>query len=663
MTRLGRDFLMRVQHWLATLVGASGLLVGVQHGLFAQDQAGSYRIAPPQYGQVAPGPPVAPAGPPTSYNASLTGPEYGGGYPEMIPPVPPAIGPNGVDGSTVQPWPTTSPYDNGYQSFMNLGGIWDRIQRNTDRKWYFNSDLLFMSTRATQGIFGNPGAQTYTRQVRDFIDGSSSTSSSGGSGGTGSGSGSNPNAGDQLINKGFIVNSPDQIAGYFNNYNAVNLNNLGDPATQGARFSLGEWNPDKSGWAWTFWFGGTAVADFNAADSDGFTQHPEDTARLEQIIRFLQNASPQTLSTITSPDDIDVALGGVGKKDLTASQIIQMDLLNLRGLPVADGTPRGQTIPYDIYFDVRVTSAQIGTHLDYYFTPFLERKWITVSAGVGVEYLNIRETVSFLGIDSGMLYGAPATSSSSTSGVGGTLDRDYKAQSLPNGIDDNQDGIIDNAGTPEPGPAPASTSTALLFSFPSPFALLPASIDVTANTNLVGPTAGIRYLIGGDSFHIIGETKFGLMANIETIEVSGNNIGSTTRVNGNIVTFPAELTGARGNPQAETQQDLFIPSPGDPNPNEFDSSAQHSHISPMIEQSLIAEAPVFKYVPVLGKMWPFANANLRAGYTFIWVGDVIQTNQSIDYQGDPMAGLVPRIVVDRGSWWTENWSVGASWNW
>ncbi len=449
---------MRVQHWLATLVGASGLLVGVQHGLFAQDQPGSYQIAAPQYGQVSPGPPAAPAGPPTSYNASLTAPEYGG-YPEVIPPVPPAIGPNGVDGSTVQPWPTTSPYDNGYQSFMNLGGIWDRIQRNTDRKWYFNSDLLFISTRAAQGIFGNPGAQTYTRQVRDFIDGStSSTGGSGGTGGTGSTTGTNPNSGTQLlINEGFIVNTPAQITGYFNNYNAVNLNNLGDPATQGARFSLGEWNPDKSGWAWTFWFGGTAVADFNAVNSDGFTQHPEDTARLEQIIRFLQTASPQTLAAITSPDDIDVDLGGVGKKDLTASQIIQMDLLNLRGLPVADGTPRGQTIPYDIYFDVRVTSAQIGTHLDYYFTPLIERKWITVSAGVGVEYLNIRETVSFLGIDSGMLYGTASSSSGQQQhNDRDRFQRDYKAQSLPNGIDDNQDGIIDNATVPEPGPAPSS---------------------------------------------------------------------------------------------------------------------------------------------------------------------------------------------------------------
>ena len=669
---------MRVQHWLATLVGASGLLLGAQHGLYAQDQPGAYQIASPQPGQglagpIAPptGPPMGPpTGPPTSYNASLSGPEYGG-YPQVIPPVPPSIGPTGVDGQSIQPYPTISPFNEGYTSFFNLGGIWDRVQRNTDRHFYFNADFLFITTRSQPGIFGNPGAQSYVRQERDFINASSTSSTSSTSTSSTSGT-TNSGAGNQLlIDEGFIVNTPAQLASYFNYYNAVNLNNLGEPASNGARFTFGDWNPDHSGWAWTLWFGGTGVAELNAAQTDGFTQHPEDTERLEQIIKFLQNASPQTLIALGSPfslDSIDVALGGVGKKDLTANQIFQMDLLNLRGLPVGDGSPRGQTIPYDIYFDVRTTTSQIGTHLDYYFTPFLERKWLSVSAMVGAEYLNIREGLTFEGIDSGMLYGG---TSSSSSGNTLTLDRDFKAQSTPNGIDDNQDGIIDNAASPEPGPVSSTTSgsttttsTGFLFSFPSPFALLPATIDIQTNTNLAGPTAGLHYLIGNsEGFHLIGETRFGLMANWETIELSGNNIGSTTRVNGNFVNFPAELTGNRGNPQAEQAQDLFIPSPTDPNPNAFDSSQQHSHISPLIAQSIILEAPVFQYVPILGKMWPFAHANLRGGYEFMWVGQVIQTNQSVDYEGDPMAGLKPRIEVDRGSWYSDNWSVGISWNW
>jgi hypothetical protein len=658
---------MRVQHWLATLVGASGLLLGVQNGLYAQQPAGAYQVAPPPYGQAMTGPVAAPIGPPTSYNASLTGPEYGG-YPEVIPPVPPPIGPNGMDGTTIQPYPTTSPFNDGFTSFFNLNGIWDRVQRNTDRHWYFNTDFLFISTRATQGIFGNPSAQTYVRQERDFINSTSSSTTSGtGGGGTGgTGGGSNTAAQNQLlINEGFIVDTPAQIASRFNYYNGMQLENLGDPTSNGARFTLGDWNPDHSGWAWTFWFGSTAVADFNAAST--ITQHPTDPGRLQQIIRFLENASPETLSTLSSIDDIDVALGGVGKKDLSATQVLEMNLLNLRGLPVSDGTPRGQTIPYDIYFDVRTTSAQIGTHLDYYFTPFLERKWLSVNAMVGAEYLNIRESLSFTGIDSGMLYG-PSTSTATTTAALSVPNRDFKAQSTPNGIDDNQDGIIDNAGAPEPSPTTSgsttgsTTSGAFGITLPTPFALLPATIDEQTNTNLFGPTIGLHYKIG-QTFRLIGETKFGLLANFETMELSGNNIGSTTRLNGNVANFPQELSGSRGTLQAEQQQDLFIPSPSDPNPNAFDSSAQHSHVSPLIEQSFILEAPVFQYVPILGKMWPFAHANLRGGYTFMWVGDVIQTNQSVDYQGDPMAGLKPRIEVSHGSWWSDNWSVGASWDW
>ena len=136
----------------------------------------------------------------------------------MIPPVPPPIGPTGVDGQSIQPYPTTSPFNEGYTSFFNLSGIWDRVQRSTDRHWYFDADFLFIDTRSTPGIFGNPAAQTYVRQERDFINLSSSTTStsstsstSGTSTSSTSSTGSTTNVGANnqlLINQGFIVNTP-----------------------------------------------------------------------------------------------------------------------------------------------------------------------------------------------------------------------------------------------------------------------------------------------------------------------------------------------------------------------------------------------------------------------------------------------------------------------
>jgi hypothetical protein len=354
-------------------------------------------------------------------------------------------------------------------------------------------------------------------------------------------------------------------------------------------------------------------------------------------------------------------------------------------LPVADNTARGQTIPYDVYFDVKTTSQQIGTNLDYYFTPIFERKWIMINPSVGVTYMNVKESLGFLGIDSGMLYNGGSSSSSSSTTVSGFL-RDYKAQSFPNGIDDNEDGIIDNAIITEAGPSSSTsgsssgsggssggssgsgsstTSTVVIgstISLPSPFALLPATIDISTSSNIVGPTGGLRYLIGGKSFHLIGETKFGVMADFEQIALSGNNIGSTTRVNGQPVLFQPEAVNLlHGN--VEYQQDLIIPTPANPNPNAFSSSETHAHVAPYFEQSLVAEAPVLQYIPYVNKISLLSNAQFRLGYQFIWIGNVINTNQSVDYEGDPMAGMFPTIQPTHSGWWTQNGSVGVSWNW
>ncbi len=344
----------------------------------------------------------------------------------------------------------------------------------------------------------------------------------------------------------------------------------------------------------------------------------------------------------------------------TPTQLFESDLQNLRGLPVADNTKAGQTIPYDIYFDVKTTSQQIGTNLDYYFTPIFERKWIMINPSVGVTYMNVKESLSFLGIDSGLLYSSA-----------GNL-RNFKAQSFPNGIDDNTDGIIDNAIFIEPGPSSVSssstssttstTSGTASVSMPTPFALVPATIDISTSSNIVGPTGGLRYLIGGKSFHITGETKFGIMADFEQIGLSGNNIGSTTRINGTPVTFPSGTVNTLHG-DAEYQQDLIIPTPANPNPNTFSSSETHAHVSPYFEQSFVAEAPVLQWIPYVNKISILSNAQFRLGYQFIWIGNMINTNQSVDYQGDPMAGMFPTIQPTHSGWWTQNGSIGVSWQW
>ena len=606
----------------------------------------------------------APATAPSTYNASMANPEYSSSYPSVIPIVPPPL-PANAYGSTISPYPQISPYDYSYQNDTNVGGIWEHTERTRDRKYYFNADFLFMSTKPPQGIFGNPNAQTYVRQERDFINSTSSSSSSSSSSSTSS---TSPDSSQLLQDQGFITQTPAYFASLANYYNALDLGTEGNIITEGARFTTGWWNPDNSGVGISFWFGGKGTDEFNAADDN--TQHPVDTKAAEQIIKFMQN---NLFELGTFPlDDITRYDTALNTSKLTPDQILEGSLLNLRGLPVSDNTARGQTIPYDIYFDVKTTSQQIGTSLEYYFTPIYERKWLSIAPSVGITYMNIRESLSFLGIDSGMLYSS-SSSSSSGSTTTGVSNRDFKEQSFPNGIDDDMDGIIDNAGSAEAGPSGSSGSSSSsssssgavpFFSFPTPFALLPATIDISTSSNVFGPTGGLRYLIGGKSFHIIGETKFGVMADFEQIGLSGNNIGSTTRVNGNPVNYPTELvTAALPNPSPETGQDLIIPTPQNPNPNAFSSSQTHAHASPYFEQSIIAEAPVLQYIPYVNKIWPLNAAQFRLGYTFIWIGNVINTNESVLYQGDPMAGMFPEIQPTHSGWWTQNGSIGVSWEW
>ena len=83
--------------------------------------------------------------------------------------------------------------------------------------------------------------------------------------------------------------------------------------------------------------------DFNAADDE--TQQPNDMAGFEQIIRFLQNnlvnSAVGTSRRLTSSDSIRRLTARSSRR----TQILERNLLNLRGLPVADNTARGQTIP------------------------------------------------------------------------------------------------------------------------------------------------------------------------------------------------------------------------------------------------------------------------------------------------------------------------------
>src|SRR5579872_7453411 len=214
---------MRVKRRLAIFLGLGLLLLGGRQSVQAQ-QPGVFQLnggnAPPTTGGALLAPGFnGPAAAPANFGASLSAPEYST-YPSVIPVVPPNLPPEAY-GPTVNPWPAISPFDHSYQSDRNVGGIWEQIERNRGRDWYFNADFLWMSTKPPAGIFGNPNAQTYVRQERDFINSTNSTgSTSSGSGGTGSGGTGNSttsNSTTQLLqDQGFITDTPAYFASLAN---------------------------------------------------------------------------------------------------------------------------------------------------------------------------------------------------------------------------------------------------------------------------------------------------------------------------------------------------------------------------------------------------------------------------------------------------------------
>lgn len=634
---------MRVQHWITP---ALGLMLALANG---RDASAQYLEDP--YG--SPGSASASVHPaahaighydnglPPAYDQPWVGADAYGGYPPAYTPVAayPFDGGNGY-GPSVQPWPMISPYDHAFSEHTNQGGLWQQATAGFGKKWYFRSEYLSTRTKKPEGIVGDTSTQSYFSQV--FPDEFSLIPGQGGGGDDGGdGEGGSDNA--SLADVNF--------------YNRHDLHSMRDIFGDGGRFSGGFWNEDGSGWGLGFWFTGDHDEVFDARDHNTRVQY-----ELRELIEIINLPTGQ-FGIVTN----------IGQAEVF--DILEANLLNLRGLPVNDGTEAGIVIPYDIYFQVTTRSQSLGANVSHYWTPFFQRRNIKVRPVAGARYLMIDEGFNFVGVDSGLLYG----------GDGETPTRDLKMQSVLNGIDDDDDGIVDNAGYNEGlgneggddgggGGGGGDTETVLFArAGNNPFNLTKSFVDVDTLSHLVGPEFGLSYDLGGDKFRLSGETKFGLMVNNERIELRGDNIGSITRsaFEGVEVVLPGEETeDGGGGGEGEEEDDTFIendpgllpPTAENPHPNAFADRESHTHFSPLFEQSIFADINIFGYVPVLKDIHILEEAKFRFGYTFIWANEIVTTNQSVVWDGKPTAGLFPHIKLKRETWWTSNYSFGVSWD-
>jgi hypothetical protein len=99
-----------------------------------------------------------------------------------------------------------------------------------------------------------------------------------------------------------------------------------------------------------------------------------------------------------------------------------------------------------------------------------------------------------------------------------------------------------------------------------------------------------------------------------------------------------------------------------PSANAFYDTNSSVHLSPLFEQSLTAEIPLFARVPVLRNVQSLEDAKLRLGWTFMAVGEVADPNQSINYTSNPRLGLFPSVQVQRDAFFQNTFNVGINWN-
>ena len=604
---------MRFKHWLTTILGTS-LIAASTLTAQAQSPAGmTPGMAYDGYG----GAPMPGSGPPAMYS----------------------------------PWPETSPYQNSFSQQQFNGGLWTESENNLQRRYLLNADYLTGVTRSSKALVGNTQALNYPQMLQAQL------TQQGGQGGQG-GQGNQ----QQSVLSPFLTSQANARVGYplygafdFRHSRKQVLNN-------GARVIWGYDRADDSGIRLGF-LTNQGLLDYDARSNlpaTRDTQRPFALYIVEQlhIINEL-NAQGNTAAATQLQSELNqlalqqpTTIGHFNNPNL----VLENNLDNLGGLPLNDGSIRtfadgttlgGVTTPFDLEFKIKLRSQLYGGNAEWVMSPVLSWGSLRVRPTAGLRYFYLNESFRFYGQDSGLSYGsAQQQGGGGGGGANQTLSPDIKLHSPPDRIDENNDGIVDNAGAIESGGQQQQgggggqqQNQQIFFSFHDHFRYpISSYLNNDAYQQLGGGEVGLNYDFGGDALLISGTTKFGLLANYAKVKLSGDNIAMTTR-----------------------ESNLLLPSTADATPNSFTDSQSYAHVSPMFEQTIQAEAPLFQHIPILRRFPVFEKARFRAGYSILAIGQVTDTAGSVLWQGNPAAGLFPKINERRNTYLTENWSFGVGW--
>ncbi len=604
---------MRFKHWLTTLFGSSLIVAST---LTAQAQ-------PPM--EMAPG------------RMAYDG--YGG--------VPtPGYGPPGMYAQ----WPETSPYQHSYSQQYNDGGTWKESENQLTRRYRLKIDYLTGRSRVSESLVGNPQAQNYPDTIRSEIGNQQ-----------GQGGGQQGQQGNVLTP---FTTNPSQGQFGFPLFGALDLSVVKRGIdNQGTRVDWGWDNADDSGIRFEFL---TNQGDFryNARDNLPSTR---DTQRDFALFAITQlhiinelNSQGNTAAAAQLTSELN-QLGQVQSTTLgrftDINDVLQNNIDNLGGLPLddgsirtfADGTTFGAvTVPYDLEFQVSLKSELYGGKVESILTPIANLGPFRIRPTVGARYFYLNEHFRFYGQDSGLAYNSGGGQGGGGGGGGAqNLSPDIKIHSPPDRIDNDGDGIVDNAGVTETGGGQqgggggqGQQNQLIFFSFHDQFRYpIESYLNNSSQQHLGGAEVGLTYDLGSESLMLSGSSKFGLLANYAQLKLNGDNIAMHTR-----------------------DSNLLLPDVNNATPNAFSDNQFHTRVSPMFEQQFNAEAALFRYVPVLRRMSIFEKARFRAGYSILLIGQVTDTAGSISWQGNPSIGLFPTIKEKRNTYATYNYNFGVSWD-
>ncbi len=590
---------MRIRHSLTTLVPVVVLLL---RGLSAEAQYG----------------PPHPSPGPVFYNGS---PGYG-------PPPGPAYGqvPPGGFPPSYRPHPMISPYDNMLEQHYNNNGTWFRNATNgfgpynRPKHWFYGIDYLRTSTRKLNGIVGADGVQSYLQQMDPASNGIVD--------------------GDTFYNY-FSVASADLIPRLQNN---------------GIKLNGGFWNPDGTG----LLLNASWVAD-NTAVFDARRNIEVGRLSTSDVLRLqrsggVEDLAPFNLSGTTDREIVETDILGPG---LAASfdtlnargyglfgstfDILDRTVLNLYGLPITSGSDPffqtgGYTVPYDLDFILSHSVSTMSAGAAAAFAPIYDHDGIKVRPFVGGRFYRIDEQFGFRGVSTLLSYGLENADA----------DTEITAKVFPvqNGIDENGDFIADNPnedGDATFGFTPGFSDTLIVRSF----------VDSVVVSDMGGAEFGLHYELGDDKgIKITGSTRLAALFNHERLKLRGDNIGNFM---GQEV-IPDPITGAN------ILFEMFdTDTTNGPSQNAFSDSSSSTHLSPLFEQGLNAEIPIFGHVPVLKDMWQLDNAKLNLGWSYLLIGKVADPNQSVVWDSRPITGIFPSVRPDRRSFSQNAFSVGINW--